>query len=285
VRRTLETGKVVDPTGRTVDQGVIENSDDGLSRAYNAIQLQGSYRILDRLNIGGNYTWSELWGNVEGESPTGATTLTNYKNYPEYRGFDESNIVGWLGPDMRHRANLWLQFDLPTPVGELNLSLLERYHSALSYSAVGTIDVRRSSALPNGVPTDLGYATPPTNVTYFFTERGAFRVDDITSTDLAVNYSAPIGSIGLFIEADVLNVLGEQGIEDPDFVNQTVLTRRQTSCLQTGTSNRCLAFNPLAGEQPVEGVHWQKGAIFGQPIRPEAYQDPRTYRVSLGVRF
>jgi outer membrane receptor for ferrienterochelin and colicin len=284
VRRTIDTGKVVDPTGRTVDQGVIENSDDGLSRAYDAIQLQGSYRIMDRLNIGGNYTWSELWGNVEGESATGATTLTNYRNYPEYRGFDASNAEGFLGPDMRHRANLWLQFDVPTPIGELNLSVLERYHSALSYSAVGTIDVRQSSVLPNGV-VNPGYATPPTNVTYFFTERGAFRVDDITSTDLAVNYSAPIGSVGLFIEADVLNLLGEQGIEDPDFVNQSVLTRRSTSCLQTGSTNRCLAFNPLAGEVPVEGVHWQKVAAFGQPIRPEAYQDPRMFRVSFGVRF
>ena len=52
----------------------------------------------------------------------------------------------------------------------------------------------------------------------------------------------------------------------------------QTSCLQTGTTTRCLAFNPLAGEEPVEGVHWQKGANFGKATGVDAYQLPRTYR-------
>ena len=41
----------------------------------------------------------------------------------------------------------------------------------------------------------------------------------------------------------------------------------------------------LAGEEPQEGVHWQKGANFGKPTSVDAYQLPRTYKVSLGVRF
>ena len=106
-----------------------------------------------------------------------------------------------------------------------------------------------------------------------------------SSTDLGVNYSLPVGRARLFVEADALNLLNEQGIEDPDFADKTVLTRRQTSCLQTGTTNRCLAFNPLAGEEPQQGVHWQMGSTFGEATGPDAYQLPRTYRVSLGVRF
>ena len=74
-------------------------------------------------------------------------------------------------------------------------------------------------------------------------------------------------------------------MEDPDFVDKTVLTRRQTACLQTGTSDRCLPFNPLAGEVPREGVNWQKGPKFGQPTAADAYQLPRTYRLSVGLRF
>ena len=80
-------------------------------------------------------------------------------------------------------------------------------------------------------------------------------------------------------------MFNQQGVEDPDFVDKTILTRRNTTCLQTGTTTRCAAFNPLAGEAPVEGTHWQKGANFGKVVNLEAYQQPRTYRFSLGVRF
>jgi hypothetical protein len=286
IRRTLATGKSVDPSGLKVDQGVIENSSSGLSRDYQAVQVQGSYRIHPRVNLGGNYTWSKLRGNVEGESPGGATVLTENPDKPEYTGFDAFNPVGYLLPDMRHRANIWLGFDIPTGFGDFNLSLLERYHSALSYSARGTIDVRKGAANgpANGV-TNPGYETVPTNVGYTFGERGAFRVDDISSTDLGINYALPFHSqFRFFVETDILNIFNEQGIEDPDSVDKTVLTRRQTNCLQA-SGVRCLAFNPLAGDVPVEGVNWQKGPSFGQATSTDAYQLPRTYRISLGVRF
>ena len=286
IRRTIQTGKATDPTGLVVDQGVIENSRGGLSRDYNAVQLQGSYRAWERVTFGGNYTWSKLRGNVEGESSGGATTLTENPDRPEYTGFAQFNPVGYLLPDMRHRANVWASMDLPSPFGNFNLSLLQRYHSGLSYSARGTIDVRAgtSTGPANGV-VNPGYATVPSNVGYTFSERGGFRVDDITSTDLGVNYQFPFNRYRFFVEADLLNMFNQQGIEDPDFVDKTVLTRRQASCLQTGTSTRCAAFNPLKGENPEEGVHWQKGANFGKPTSIDAYQLPRTYRFSLGLRF
>ena len=285
LRRTLETGKAVTPTGLTVDQGVIENSEDNLSRDYKAVQLQGSFAILDRLVLGGNYTWSELRGNVEGESSGGATVLTSNPDRPEYTSFEQNNAVGYLGPDMRHRANIWLRYDLPTPVGNFNFSLLNRFHSALSYSSVGTIDVRRGTA--NG-PADgvvnPGYQSVPSSVSYYFGERGRFRLDDINSTDLGVNYSFPLGRTNLFVEADLLNMFNEQGLEDPDFIDRTVRTRTSSLCIQDGSTDRCRTFNPFT-ETPVEGVHWQKGPNFGKPTQLEAYQLPRTYRFSFGARF
>ena len=288
VRRTLATGTAVDPNGDTFDQGVIENSDDGLSRKYRGFELQASYRILPRLTAGGNYTYGKLKGNVEGEAASFATTFTDYNNYPEYTNFAQYNPEGYLGPDMRHRANLWLAYDLDLHnAGRLNLSLLERYHSALSYSAAGTIDVRQGTsngpAAPGGV-VNPGYQVPPSNVRYFFSDRGAYRVDAISSTDLGINYYFPLHNTQLFIEGDVLNLFNQQGIEDPDFVNQTVVTRRQTACLQTGTNTRCVAFDPFT-QKPVEGVNWQKSATFGQPTSASAYQTPITYRVSFGIKF
>jgi outer membrane receptor for ferrienterochelin and colicin len=286
VRRTIATGKAVDPNGITFDQGVIENSSSNLSRRYNALQLQGNYRMLKALTFGGNYTYAKLRGNVEGESASGATGFTSPLSYPEYVGFAQNNPVGYLGPDMRHRANLWAQYDLPTRIGTFNLSLLERYHSALAYSAVGNVDVRKgaSNGPANGI-VNPGYATPPTNVNYYFSDRGAFRVDNISSTDLGVNfYLAPIRGLRPFIETDFLNVFNQQGIENPVSVDRTILTRRQSTCLQTGSSSRCLAFNPFT-DTPQKGVNWQYGPIFGQPTSQFAFQTPRTYRFSLGVKF
>jgi outer membrane receptor for ferrienterochelin and colicin len=286
VRRTIATGKSVDPNGNTFDQGVIENSDAGLGRRYNALQLQGNFRVMKALTAGGNYTYSKLRGNVEGESASGATGFTTFQSYPEYTNFTQFNPVGYLGPDMRHRANLWAQYDLPTHFGTFNFSAMERYHSALPYSASGTIDVRAgvSNGPTNGV-VNPGYTTPPTNVTYFFSDRGAFRVDSISSTDVGVNWYLPaIRGVRLFIETDVLNVFGQQGIEDPDFVNQTVVTRRQTTCIQSNSTARCLAFNPFT-ETPKQGVNWQLGPTFGQPTSASAYQLPTTYRFSVGLKF
>jgi len=166
------------------------------------------------------------------------------------------------------------------------LSLLQRYHSALAYSAIGTIDVRRgvSNGPADGV-VNPGYETPPTNVNYYFSGRGAFRVDSISSTDFGVNYYAPaIRGMRLFIETDLLNVFSQQGIENPVAVDKTVLTRRQSTCLQTGTSTRCTAFNPFT-QTPQQGVNWQLGTNFGKPTSSSAYQLPRTYRFSVGLKF
>ena len=287
VRRTIQTGKAQDPNGNLFDQGVIENSDDGLSRKYRGLQLQGSYRILPRLSMGGNYTYSKLTGNLEGET-TNATALSSYKNYPEYTDFAENNITGYLGADMRHRGNLWMQYDLNTPVGRVNLSVMERYHSPLSYSALGTIDVRAgvTNGPTNGI-TNPGYTTPPTSVNYYFTERGAFRMDTMTATDLGLNfYVRTIGGMTPFIEVDVINVFNQQALEDPDFIDKTIVTRRSTvtACNNNGVAARCVAFNPFT-DKPVEGTHWAKGTTFGQPTSESAYQRPRTYRFSLGLRF
>lgn len=287
VRRTLATGKARDPNGTLFDQGVIENNDNGLSRRYHAVQAQGQYRLMRSLTLGGNYTYAKLQGNLEGET-TNATALTSYQNYPEYTGFRENNAEGFLAADMRHRGNVWLQYDLSTPVGRLNLSLLERYHSALPYSTLSTINVAATAATGTGPVNGVvnpGYQTPPASVTYFFGERGNNRAEAMTATDLGINfYLRSFRGVSPFIEMDIVNVLNNQALEDPDFINKTVLTRRNTTCLQTNTTTRCVAFNPFL-EKPTQGVHWQKGVTFGKPTSAAAYQLPRTYRFSLGLRF
>jgi carboxypeptidase family protein/TonB-dependent receptor-like protein len=284
VRRTRNTGTAVDPNGTIFDVGVIENASSGLSRKYNGLQLQGAYRLLNMINLGGNYTYSKLRGNVEGEQPSFATTFTDFHNYPEYTDFTQNNPVGFLNEDMRHRANLWADYNPHIGFGEFTVSVLERYHSGLPYSASSTIDVRNTTSTgpgANGVA-NPGYQRPPTSVAYFFSDRGAFRLDAITSTDLALRYTIPVVKVGVTFLGDVVNVFNEHGIEDPDFVTQTVLTRRNGAKLPSG--NTAVAFNPFK-ETPVYGVNWEKSATFGRPNSADAYQTARYYRLAVRVRF
>jgi outer membrane receptor for ferrienterochelin and colicin len=295
LRRDLTTGKVAlpAPSTRSVDQGVIETGNSDLERTYNGIQTQGQFRISDGFSIGGNYTWSKLRGNIEGEQFNNATVLAGCNGSasvpgtdsglcaPEYQNFEQNHPVGYLAGDMRHRASVWLQYTMPTPVGRFNVSLLERYHSGLPYSAAAAIDVRQSATLADGVP-NPGYITPPSRVWYYFGERGEYRADDVTSTNVALNWEAPaIRGARLFVQTDVINVFNEQALEYPatargNVIDQTVFVRRTRSSLTP--------FNPF-NTTPVEGTHYAKSATFGQATNREAYQDPREYRISVGIRF
>ena len=77
----------------------------------------------------------------------------------------------------------------------------------------------------------------------------------------------------MFIQPEVLNVFNHSGLVD---ANSTEYTAINDSSLEP--------FNPWT-ETPVEGVHWAKGPRFGQPTVERDYQQPRTFRLSLGVRF
>ena len=296
LRRDLSTGKVnlPAPSTRQVDQGVIETGDGDLERDYFGVQTQFQYRLLGGLTFGGNYTWSKLRGNIEGEQFNNATVLAGCNGgasvpgtdtglcAPEYQAFEENHPVGYLSADMRHRAAAWLQYTVPTALGGFNISLLQRYHSGLPYSAAAAIDVRQSAAtLPDGV-VNPGYINPPSRVWYYFSDRGEFRADDITSTNLALNYESPsIRGARFFVQTDIVNIFNEQGVEYPEtsrgpVINQTVFVRRTRASLT--------AFNPFT-TTPVEGTHYQLSPDFGKPTQREAYQDPREYRVSVGLRF
>ncbi|HEX6178563.1 MAG TPA: hypothetical protein VF057_09390, partial [Thermoanaerobaculia bacterium] len=283
-RTNLNTGQVTDEFGNEFDVTFYTNDDEGLERTYRGLQLQAGSRLFNRLNVGGNYTWSELKGNADSETSNNATiALTSADSYPEYISQSFNNPVGYLTGDLRHRATAWLSWDQPTPIGAFNFSVLQRYHSGFAYSAAGTIDLRRSAT---GID-NPGYVLPPSTATYYFAPRGEFRTDDVTRTDLAVNYELPIMNARLFINADVLNVFDEDNIEDPTSVRTTIYTSRNAQCVQTSGENagrRCAAFNPLT-TTPVEGVHFQYHPEFGQPTSASAYQLPMTYRASIGLRF
>jgi outer membrane receptor protein involved in Fe transport len=256
-------GDTVTGVPGTLDVVTIENCSNCLERTYQALQIQGNYRFTDRFSIGGNYTWSEAKGNTVGESFGSGPGWDDVLSYVEYNSYAQARPVGFLPNDQEHKARLWLAYDLPLGAfGNLNFSLLERFDSGTPYSAVGTINTAAYVAC-----NPCGYATPDPTHSYFFSERGEYRWEDQTATDVAINYEIPISKVNLFVQGELLNAFNEQAV------------------VAGSTSIRLLqAFNPFT-ETPVEGVHWAKAASFGNPTGPNSYQARRTYRFSVGLRF
>lgn len=266
-RTDLSTGQVTLPNGSKADLGILENSNDGIERVYDGLHTQAQLRLTDRLNLGAVYTYSHLRGNFDGETSANGPIPALYNAYPEYKEARWNSPRGDLGLDQRHRASLWVVYDiLRSPHHNLNVALLQSYGTGLPYGAVGRANSR-------AYVTNPGYALPPatTNINYYYTNRDAFRTDDITATDLTFNYGFQFAALGkdveIFVQPEILNVFNEHGLLN---VNQSVNNLKQ--------------FNPFT-ETPVEGIHWSKGANFGKGVSENDYQQPRTYRFSLGVRF
>ena len=266
------TGLHTMPNGAIVDLGYVENDSQGLlERKYDAVQLSGQFRPTGRLQLGGNYTWSHAQGNWDGETGPNGPIRSGIYEYPEYRSFARHNPKGDLSIDQRHKARMWAVYDiLNTRMHRLSASAMHNFWSGVPYEAAAGINTRPYVTNP-------GYRTPPATVTYFFTDRGAFTTDNIQRTDFALNYSLVLPIFGanteIFVQPQILNAFNRKGVES---VNASVFTNATRSSLQ--------AFDPWT-ETPVEGIHWEKGPDFGNPTVTGSYQQPRTFRVSFGVRF
>jgi outer membrane receptor protein involved in Fe transport len=208
-----------------VDVGIITNGDQGLSRTYNGVQVQGASR-LGRFNVGGNYTWSKLRGNVEGETFNNATVTAGNDVYPEYVKFANNIPVGFLNADIRHRANAYANIDVAMPYGSMNFGFLQRYHSGAPFSAIGAVRNVPSAAFYCNDTTNPAcaggianpgntYATPPPSANYYFNGgRGGFRVDTIHESNITAAYNFPtFGRLNIYVRGDVVNLFNNQGVE------------------------------------------------------------------------
>jgi len=273
------TGRVTDEFGTTFDQAIVQNDSDLYDREYTAVQTQFNYRLLPRLNVGGTYTWSRLVGNVVGEDTGSGPLVGVATERPEYRQESWNYPTGYLPGDVRNRLKVWASYDQPTPIGNFNVSLLQNFDSGNRTSVDGSID-------PSPFK-DEGYVSEPTDISYFFGGRGTLKTDNVFRTDLAVNYSLNlVRGIQLFIQPEVINLFNEQAVVSFD---EEVLTSSDVDYLAP--------FNPFT-TQPIEcpqgaaestcesmGAHWQKGPNFGKPDSESDYQQPRTFRFSVGLRF
>ncbi len=270
-RRNLGTGRATLPSGDVVDKSVVGNEDDRLERVYDGLHTHAQYRFSARLGIGGVWSWSHTRGTWDGETANSGPVRSALGQYPEYKAFDRHLVRGDLENDQRHRVRVWAGWDFLDVAGHrLNLTVLQNFSTGTPYGALGS--VASESFIDNP-----GYVNPPSDVNYYFTSRDAFRTDDITRTDLALNYAFDWNAFGksmeVFLQPEVINLFNEDGVID---VNDSIRDATTTDSLQP--------FNPFT-DTPVEGVHWEKGPDFGEPSDPTDFQQPRTFRLSVGFRF
>ncbi|MFI5166720.1 MAG: carboxypeptidase regulatory-like domain-containing protein [Thermoanaerobaculales bacterium] len=278
-----------DPYGNVYDMTYLENS-NASAREYNGVHVSGEYRLTDAFQLGGNYTWSTLRGNDGGKPCCGE--VFGDLAYPEYKAYPQFSPVGYLSADQRNRVRVFGVFDiLNTTYNRLSVSLMETYASGIPYSAVGYISIQPYVTNP-------GYLNPPSSTKYYFSPRGAFRMDSLNSTDLSFNYAFVIPSLGtgfqFFLEPRVTNVFNNHAVVN---VNTTVYTSRTAGkglspfnpfttkpveCPQNDTAAQCQAMD----------ANWQLGPAFGAPQTATTaanttgdFQMPRTLTVSFGVRF
>ncbi len=289
------TGQVVDPNGIPADLTYIENNDSLEHKKYDAVQIQGSYRLRANLNLGGNYTWSRLRGNFVGENLGSGPIPPGDLQYPEYHQQSWYNPDGDLPSDQRHRARVWAVWDfLNTRHNRLSASLLQAFDSGLPYGAASTTGIIIGPYVTNAP----AYVAPPATVNYWFTARDKYRTDNISSTDIALNYAFKVPALGesveLFIAPRVTNVFNRHAVIN---VNTTVYT--------AANAGRGLSpFDPFNTTNPIEcpqgapasqcsamGANWQKGPDFGKPLAATTattagdFQLPRTFLISFGIRI
>jgi hypothetical protein len=284
LRTDLSTGRVTDEFGSTFDLNIVENTDE-TDRQYWGVVTQLSYNFGEQVAIGGNYTLSRAHGNLEGETVNGGPSGASVNNYPEYRRESWNYPQGDLLIDQRHRARIWGTYMVPVDasVGTVSVGFVQQIGSGSPYAAVSTVPT--GGFIPNP-----GYATPPAQVEYYFTDRDALRTEATYRSDLSVNYGYRIGKLGgsqpeLFVHGEVLNVFNQFqlcGCGESVFRNGGI-----TDLTTIGQGVRVIntaPFNPYT-TQPVQGVNWDYAPNFGTALSALAYTTPRLFRFSVGVRF
>jgi len=315
-------------TGALSNVTHIGNSDVP-ERKYWGAQFQGQYQLPAGFSLGGNYTYSKLTGNIEGETSGSGPVTFGARNvaFTEYQNFQQNAPIGYLAADQRHKLRLFGTYDIGTRIGRFNVGVIERYDSGTPFSASASITIPSSflCTQPNpaatSVPTSLTacsnggspiypdgstrntshqYALSagvgqvgPTTVTYFFSDRGAYRWQSLTATDLAVNYELPIHNFAFFAKAEVRNVF-----------NNIAVLGGGTQVLTNQNSANLLVFNPFT-QTPKEcprgtaladcktmGANYQLSSTFGQALGTATtfrangnYQLPRTWLYAIGARF
>jgi outer membrane receptor for ferrienterochelin and colicin len=266
----MTTGVVSDSTGRRYNLTQVGNTDQA-RRSYHGMISMVTHRVGD-LQLGANYTLGRMWGNANGENVGSGPVRASMDSFPEYREESWNYPMGYNPGDQRHKLRAWFAYPLPLPegLGRFDLGLVQRFDSGVSQDITGGVN-------PTAYVTNPGYiSAPPSNVGYYFFERGSYRFDSVWCTDLSLMWGKKLPQLGnseLFFRGVLTNLFNNSAVVSGDI---GINTRVNNSAYQ--------AFNPFT-QTPVQGVHWDYATTFGQPTSFTSYQPSRQFVFSVGYRF
>jgi hypothetical protein len=251
-----------------LDRTEFRNSDLP-KRDYQALQLSAGYRLGARWNLQGNYTLQlRNHGNFEGENTNQPAISSDIGDYPEILVPERNFPDGRLNDYQRHKVRAWTTYDFGLGrIGNLNLGLLWRYDSALTYSLVADNQAPSDIQLSR----DPGYAQPPgPALNVFFGERGVGEYKGAHLFDLAATYDIKaFRKLRPYVKFDMRNI----------FNNKT---------LGAGVSGFNTTIEP-DDNGPVDAngipVNYIEGPNFGKAIDNLSYPFPREFRFAVGFRF
>ena len=317
-RMDLSTGRVANALGDEFDLSLFENDTEGvLERRYAGLTGQATYRFKAGTDVGITYTASRAWGNFNGETVAGGPTAPDVLTYPEYRQASWNYPDGSLQIDQRHRARFWLNYGVPKVEG-LTISLLQSLESGVPFGPNNITNTNNANGVDASAFVDNpGYLTPPDGTVLYYhfaadcanvpaspaylregcvngAQRDAFRLEGQVRTDLAFNYGRRV-SVGsrrpeFFVQAHIVNLFDQSQIcgcggtvfENGGTVRQTRVDQTVRTAVTSAATFQ--SFDPFT-TTPVQGVHWNYGPRFGQPLNRLAYTTPRQFRMTFGVRF
>jgi hypothetical protein len=246
------------------------------TRAYDAVQLQTSYRFTDKWDATLYYTRQiNNDGNYEGEARNQPALTGLIGQYPEIytpsRDFPEGN----LAPYEQDRVRAWTNYNLGLGgAGNVILGVLFRYDSGLTYSLIANNVPFSAEQVAN----NPGYAHLPAFQNLYFGSRGSQFYNGAALFDLSLTYSIPIfKSLKPYFKFELFNAFNNEALEsfnttitaDPNspldqFGLPTGYIKGSKFGQATGNSNY-----PTAAISKVDGT-----ALHG-----------RTYDFALGFRF
>lgn len=259
----------------TFDNITFRNTGDDAKRDYQALIMQGNYRVSDKWTVNGHWTVQlKNDGNIEGEAPSQPGAVGVLGDYPEIYVPSRNFPEGRLNDFQRHKVRAWTNYTLDFGgVGAFDVSLIARYDSPLtfSYSTTG-VDF---SAIQ--LARDPGYASPPADQTIFFGERGAGRFESATQFDLAVHYQIPLfKTLRPWAKFELYNVFNNQSLVG---FNTNVVPDENGPVDANGIPTQFIR-DPAFGTATGASSYPQATRIYGSTA---VYA--RTFLMSVGVRF
>jgi hypothetical protein len=231
-------------------------------RDYEALATTWDYRPSATWNLGGNYTYSTLEGNYEGELTGQPAIGSIIGNYPNNIQSQLAYPYGYLLADVRHKVRAWgaYRFDFAR-AGKLTFGGIFQYRSGSAYSNTARVTILTPDPAPD-------YNGSPSSYIAFFGGRGAQRFNPFWALDTSIRYDIGIWKdLNAYVKFDIQNITD----------NDELVTFKTGGTAQPGPGG-VLDFVPNV--DPETGL-----VTYGDPVDELSYQTPRSFFVTLGLNF